>query len=895
MADAREYKIIISTEDSDLDVSIKKAQELGKVAEADAKKYDALGDAIKAGVTDELKAAGLTAKTFSDALTKGATATSNGFKSLRTQLQEAKNDMVRFGQGTKEFDEARNRAANLKAEIADMNDTLAALDPDAKAKAFNQFGQAAFGAFQVATGALQAFGIESERVNKLAQQFQGFINITQGLSQLGQLGDSLKNIGAVLGITSTAQKAATAATVAGTVALEGEALAATEAAVATKGFNASLLLPGIGAALLLLGLVAAALASIAQQAEAAGIEAAKLGDLQKSASDSLRDLTDAQREYDRLTGKITETQAAVASLNEEFLKTTAPLQKALADQDKAINQTKSNIDSYKARIASLEQGPQRDATPAIIAQQNQLLKVQEDLLKAQEANKTEQVRKLTALEKKLTLEIAGENKKQADDAKKSAEDATKSAQAEAEKRVAIERQLLVERQKLALIGINDPAANLAKQIANQKELYRFDLANLAITNQNKELLTAQHLARIEELNQQSRDRIFSEVLKDQERDAAEIDKKNKERVKTEDALFIESQRRRSILSGGDIQTELDLLKERYEREKQNAERTGKDTTAIKAKYDNDKLELERKLGKALTEEQQARVQEALTVANSLVSAYTSYINAVKEISQISTDERIEDINTSSDAELERQQTLLKDKAINQTEYDKRVREIEAARVKETKKLEKEQAQRDKQLTIFTSTIQSSLAIITTLAQPNISFAVKVAQALAIAAATAAQIAAINAAPLPKFARGSERITGRGTETSDQVPALLSVGERVVTARENREYWNTLTSIHNRTVSSRELNAFVQLPSLQRQAILLQAGTQFSKATNISTAQLMNNYVNRSINSNSSTSIDLAPLRRDIRNNKEVNLSNAKQIADQIASRIVESYNIRRKW
>ncbi len=46
---------------------------------------------------------------------------------------------------------------------------------------------------QRATGALQAFGVENEKVNKLAQQFQGLLNLTQGLSQLGQIGDALKN------------------------------------------------------------------------------------------------------------------------------------------------------------------------------------------------------------------------------------------------------------------------------------------------------------------------------------------------------------------------------------------------------------------------------------------------------------------------------------------------------------------------------------------------------------------------------------------------------------------------------------------------------------------------------------------------------------------------------
>ena len=53
------------------------------------------------------------------------------------------------------------------------------------------------------------------------------------------------------------------------------------------------------------------------------------------------------------------------------------------------------------------------------------------------------------------------------------------------------------------------------------------------------------------------------------------------------------------------------------------------------------------------------------------------------------------------------------------------------------------------------------------------------------------------------------VTGPGSETSDSVPAFLSRGERVVTAKKNKEYWSTLSAVHNGLVPSNELNDFVE--------------------------------------------------------------------------------------
>jgi len=202
-----------------------------KTATADSKQLEAA--LLKAGVPVEfmndaldevdktLKEASVDAGKFAKALDSSATST----KSLRTQLAEAKNEAVKmsqqFGAFSKEAQTAAKRAAVIKDEIDDLNDTLNALNPEAKLNAFVKLGQGIQGGFQAGTGALQLFGVENERITKLAQQFQGVLNLTQGINSVLQLKDVYGQLRLVLGLTTAAQTGLNTATVAGATATRG--------------------------------------------------------------------------------------------------------------------------------------------------------------------------------------------------------------------------------------------------------------------------------------------------------------------------------------------------------------------------------------------------------------------------------------------------------------------------------------------------------------------------------------------------------------------------------------------------------------------------------------------------------------------------------------------------
>lgn len=247
-----------------------------KAAIADSKQLEAA--LLKAGVPAEfmndaldevdktLKEASVDAGKFAKALDSSATST----KSLRTQLAEAKNEAVKmsqqFGAFSKEAQTAAKRAAVIKDEIDDLNDTLNALNPEAKLNAFVKLGQGIQGGFQAATGALQLFGVENERITKLAQQFQGVLNLTQGINSVLQLKDVYGQLRLVLGVTTAAQ----------------------------NGLNVAMLANPAGALVVAIGALVAAVVILSDKTEEYALTEEQLNRIKQDGIDTTEDLKDAE-------------------------------------------------------------------------------------------------------------------------------------------------------------------------------------------------------------------------------------------------------------------------------------------------------------------------------------------------------------------------------------------------------------------------------------------------------------------------------------------------------------------------------------------------------------------------------------------------------------------------
>ena len=118
--------------------------------------------------------------------------------SLKKQLKEATAEVQalseKFGATSEQAVNAAKKAAELKDRIGDSKALVDAFNPDTKFKAFSQTLGAVAGGFSAVQGALGLVGLEGEDVEKTLLKVQSALALSQGLEQLGDLGDAFTNL-----------------------------------------------------------------------------------------------------------------------------------------------------------------------------------------------------------------------------------------------------------------------------------------------------------------------------------------------------------------------------------------------------------------------------------------------------------------------------------------------------------------------------------------------------------------------------------------------------------------------------------------------------------------------------------------------------------------------------
>jgi hypothetical protein len=126
-----------------------------------------------------------------------------GAKTLKQELREANEllqKMVASGKATEAQIQAQTaRVAELKDTIDDTNDSVGALTGAGKFAAFGKSISAVAGGFTALSGAVALAGGESEDLQKTMVKLQAALSISQGLSQLEDLGNAFGNIKKVAG------------------------------------------------------------------------------------------------------------------------------------------------------------------------------------------------------------------------------------------------------------------------------------------------------------------------------------------------------------------------------------------------------------------------------------------------------------------------------------------------------------------------------------------------------------------------------------------------------------------------------------------------------------------------------------------------------------------------
>ena len=786
---------------------------------------------------------------------QGVINTTKSIVSLREQIKQATaltaELAAKFGELDSRTIAAAKNAANLKERFSDAQKQIAALNPEAKFTAFSQLGGVLAGAFQAATGALQAFGVESETATKLAQQFQGAINIAAGLNQLTGLKDALTNVKAALGLTTTAATAAAVANETLATAEGAAAVGAEGAAVATNTFTASLLANP----------VVLAIAAIAALAGAYVL----LSD----------DVDDAAKSLDNLNDKIKEG-IDFQNINKRVADETAESLRGQIDILKAQGASKGEILKKELELNEVQE---RNARRQRILNESEIQSLEEQAvalakdtnLKADEYKKqsdaiAKRVQDLKESNKELTAE---EGRFRNDSKAKQAQynsDLTEEQKKQIEKEAQLNAERLKEKRdleyKLREIGISLIAdefeqrrQRLALDFDKEIDLYADKLQQKKITleefNKIFQALSKKNAEDTAEITRQGNIKAFAdeETLRKQQTDnIIKIIQDQNTVLQTEDieALNDRIKAKQEALRAAGVD-ELTIAKEtnkllgeetkKLQDKQLNDElqalidqrdavaRNGGDIVALENLIAKKRLEISKNLNdQLLSDEERRRLKleegQKLVQENAIQTAQ-EVLRITSEIYNNLADEQIADIERVKNAQLAAFDEQI---AANKKEYDARnigskqfsKNEEELLKKKqeaEAKARREEAAIRRKQFEIARTEKLLQVAIATATGIVNVwsewAKYPPVAAALTalMAGVGAAQTAAILSQPTPKYYfKGTPSLqSSTAPQGIDTIPVMANRGEAIIPTNTTEEYRQAIDAIYYRRVPADYMN------------------------------------------------------------------------------------------
>jgi hypothetical protein len=244
-------------------------------------------------------------------------------KPLKKQLREAtlelQNAREKFGELSDEAVTAAKKVGGIRDSIEDANEQAQQFDPGKRFQALTTAASTAAGGIAAAQGALALFGGESKDVEKALLKVQGAMALSQGLSQL-------KDIGKVGDQLTTAFKGLTAG---------------------ANGFKKALISTGIGALVVAVGLLVAYWDDILALVGGVSKEQKKLNEatqLDLQAQTEKLDAIDGQANQLKLQGKTEEEilQLKIAQTAEAILAAEVNLANSIATKDAQVAAAKRN-------------------------------------------------------------------------------------------------------------------------------------------------------------------------------------------------------------------------------------------------------------------------------------------------------------------------------------------------------------------------------------------------------------------------------------------------------------------------------------------------------------------------------------------------------------------------
>ena len=785
------------------------------------------------------------------------------FVSLRTQVKQAKEEAQKaadkYGEFSKEANNARQKAGLLADQMGDLNRQVSLLNPEAKAKAFSNLGGAVVGAFSVATGALQAFGVKNKEVEELAMKLQGALNITQGIASFGALKESLADIKVVLGFTTAAQEGMTLATGANVIVTQTLTAAEIEAAAAQKALNASMATNPIFLAVAAIGALVGAYILLNAEQNKNILNEKELAELKKKTVDlknkekqTAIDLLVATKEISKQEGERRKIELKRLEDTDELSKKTKTLtQDQIASNAKLIQFEKDakelRADAAKERDPELRKALQANASSA----ESQLKTEREKNAKIKQSNQAlqEQLNTInkTSSNERTQQDIDELNSKEDTDKKILASNEAAAAKnkqlrdkeaADKEKAFQDELKLIQLRQKNQV----DDASSIEEKLALQQQFavenFQLELNHLqqtgATVTQLQTLWETYYGVRTGLSAQQ--DKVFQDSCEKQLKAQKDFIDKMKA-ISDKELSPVEK-----------IQAENDAIDTAYADQYAAAVKNGDDTAKITEAYLKAVAAQQKKLTDVVVSEDEKRKKSgedaAMARYNKEKAAMDRTIQATNELFNALSSIQAANYNQETiDAQKQKEAGL-----ISEEEYQKKLKE-----------LKHRQDVADKNGAIFKATLDFAAALINALKAPPLAVP---AQLAFVAAIAGLNLAKIIATPLPKYQKGTLSVPGMDMGR-DSVQAMLQPGEAVIPTATNRAYHPTIKAIYEKKISPSEINNFV-----------------------------MSRTKGSSSSTNMTASIDTYALGRVLGKNKGVQIENANLVGKAIARELGNRFNAR---
>ena len=567
-------------------------------------------------------------------------------KPLKKQLREATQELQvarqRFGEFSTEAVNAAQKVALIRDEIEDANEAAQVFDPGKRFQALTSAASTAAGGIAAVQGAMALFGSESEDVEKALLKVQSAMALSQGLSQL-------KDIGKVGSQLTTTFKGLTAG---------------------ANGFKKALISTGIGALVVAVGLlvmywedIMALVGGVSKEQNA--LNAATQKDLE--ANKEKLDAIDGQANQLKLQGKTEEdilklkiaqtdeaiksaeinlqnakatkdAQVAASIRNKEILKglitfVTIPIQALLAGIDlagKALGQNFNLVEGFTGGLANLVFDPEATAAEGdkvIMEAEAQLNQLKEK----QAGFQLSQIDAQKAAGEKASAEREKQNQKEQEALAILNDARVKMLDKQQQEEEAVLKAYAEKFLKLKEAGIEDDGileASKQKELQDIKDKYQKEDADQeeAFQKQLNEIRTQTRLDGIKDENEKARQQILLEY--------------EKQRQEVLDNEKLTADQRTELLKALKIQEDQALKALQFTIDEQNL---AKELEALDKQMKDSEMDF--KLQRDLLDQKEMLLEEFYSNGKEKDDEYTRAI-------QENTDARIELDKKEADAKLE---------------------------------------------------------------------------------------------------------------------------------------------------------------------------------------------------------------------------------------------------